>query len=758
MSYQVPQTRIFQTFGESVTVNVSSLTPVVVAPLYDVYDNFKVGLYENANVTFPYVGLSGSDMIVDGDIAGGVFKTFIRNAQVKGYAPITWAGDSGQEGDPGFIGADNKSLFTGLVVANGGGFPVPAGFPALSIGDTVVQAASGGTVKKVFKIAAFQQAGVEDPAVSLPTYDTAADHAETDMQIVVGEGFDPDVNQKLVFTITAGGTVGTDSVKASLAVNGVTVQSNIACGTSAVSLTGLAGLSVKFTSATAWTVGDKITVGVAAPAEATAQYNQGYSIVVLDDEVATPATGDTFTLYYGAGDITDPTGAAWNASTGLTLTAPLSKNGMQIFSGDVYVTYRIRKNDLNEKVYFAGTTTELTRLIGEKHPLNPMSIMCDLAMRNADGVGCGFISVPFDNLASYTKALEVIGTDTSCWSIVPYSEDVSIQNMVFDKIREFSSPAVMNWKTGWFGHDVADEEVVLDSFDATIGDGSSGDTSQNIYVDPADADISKVRFGDTVIVDGSEYSVLGVFTAVEDPYIWIDTPLASGVKTGLKVISKIDAGEKAAQVAAYAKSYNHERIRVFYADTPYLVDFPGEACPMCYLAAAWAGKRAGAAPHQPLTRSDISGIACKGTGGFSVDDLNTMADDGVWLTVTDADGSTYCRHQLTTKESDDNYNFKEDSKVANADEITMTIRSGLDKYYGRTNVTDAALEVIRLKAEQVILTIQSRVWPDLLGPQVTDVESITIEPDANFSDRVNLHITLDTPNPLNNLDIYLTIR
>jgi hypothetical protein len=179
---------------------------------------------------------------------------------------------------------------------------------------------------------------------------------------------------------------------------------------------------------------------------------------------------------------------------------------------------------------------------------------------------------------------------------------------------------------------------------------------------------------------------------------------------------------------------------------------------MSYLAAAWAGKRAGSAPHQPLTRSSIDGVSCRGLGGFTVDNFNRMADDGVWLTVTDNDGVTYCRHQLTTKESDENYNFKEDSKVANADEITMTVRAGLDTYYGRANVTDAALDVIRLKAEQVILNVKSRIWPDLLGPQITDVESITIEPDANFSDRVNLHIVLNTPNPLNNLDIYLTIK
>ena len=148
MNYQVPQTRIFQAFGESTAVRTSSLAPCILAPFYDVHENVKFGSYAAAAVSFPYIGMSGDDTISDSDISDGVFTTTLKNAQVQGYRPITY--QSSSDSSAGYLGADGKSFRTGIVVANGGGFAVPAGFPALQVGDTVVQKAQNGTVKATF--------------------------------------------------------------------------------------------------------------------------------------------------------------------------------------------------------------------------------------------------------------------------------------------------------------------------------------------------------------------------------------------------------------------------------------------------------------------------------------------------------------------------------------------------------------------------------------------------------------------------------
>lgn len=746
MSYQVPQTRIFTQFEESTAVSVSSLAACIVAPYYDVHDKIDFGSYESTATSFPYIGLSGDDRITSADIADGVFKTTISNAQVQGYKPITY---STTEGNAGYIGADNKSLTCGIVVANGGGFSVPAGFPALKVGDTVVQRASGGSTKAVCKIAGFQQANATTKTLGLPIFNTYAEHAAGDLTL----GGTPTITANAVvkIKITVGGTVAASSspVRADISLDDATpIVTDATVGTSAITITGT-GLTVTFTASKAWVAGDEISFGVFIGASATYQYDQGYSVVILDRAV-TAATGDTFTLYYSAGDINDPVGATWDTD-GLSLTASLTKNGIAIYSGEVLGTYRIRKNEYTDRVYSVSSTTELSGLVGTIHPLNPLSIMVYLALINSANNNVCFVAVADDSVEAYRNAFDVLGTTNEGWSITPYSENPIIQELAYTKALEYCGAAIMNWKTAWIGYDVENIQTIMEGVAGTVV--SPGD---KITID-ATYDITVVKYGDKIVKDGNEYTILSVVTSTATPYILIDTTLPTGAISGIKIIRVVKAQDKVDLVRTFARSFNSELVRVFFADAPYLTAWPTEKCPMTYLAAAWAGKRSGVAPHQSLTRSTITGIACRNTTGFTADQMNQMAEYGVWITVTDNNGSTYCRHQLTTKDTGENYNLKEDSKVSNAHEISMTFRAGLDSYYGRANVTETALEIIRLKAEEIALSIQGRSWSALLGPQITAVNNISIEQDANFSDRVNLYISLGTPDPLNNLDVYLTI-
>ena len=757
MNYQQPQTRIFTQFEASTAIRTSSLAACIVAPYYDVHDGTNFGIYTQGETetVYPYIGLSGDDRVTDADLTNKLFKTVIGNAQVQGYRSIPY---SSTEGDAGYLGADGKSLTTGFVVANGGGFSVPAGFPELKIGDVVIHSSDG--TDTVCYIAGFQKANATpetDNSWSLPDFNTYGDHSVGDISLTGSQALTTSAVLKI--KITSGGTVAaSDSpVRASISLdNGAPFLTNVTVGTSAISLSsgGLTLLNVVFESGTNWITDDEITFGLAAPCTSATPYDCGYSVIILDRAISA-TSGDTFTLYYSAGDVVNPTGATWQ-SDGLHLAGELSKNGIAIYSGTIKGTYRIRKNEYTGRVYNVTSTGDLTGLVGKIHPMNPLSIMTYLALANSDGSNATFIAVADDSYDAYEQAFDLVGSTNESWSIIPFSEDSAIQELAFAKTQEFCSASVMNWKTGWFGFDVEDETTIMQTLAGTIGSGS--DTSSNkLYVNPQTYDITIVEYGDKVIRDGNVYTVQSVITSVQNPYILLDTVLPAGAVSNLKVIRKISAQDKVDLARTYARSFNSELVRVFFADNPYLTSWPEEACPMSYVAAAWAGKRSGVAPHQSLTRSTLTGIACRNTTGFTADQYNQMAEYGVWITVTDNNGSTYCRHQLTTKDTGENYNLKEDSKVSNAHEIFMTYRSGLDAYYGRANVTDTAMELIRLKANEITTNIIGRSWSALLGPQVTEINDIRIEKDPNFSDRVNLYISLATPDPLNNLDVYITI-
>ena len=236
MSYQVPQTRIFTQFEASNAISTSALAACVVAPYYDVHADIAFGKYPDTK-EFPYIGLSGDDRITSADITDKVFTTIIKNAQVLGYNPIPY--QSTTEGDAGYVNTAQRSLATGLVVAEGGGFSVPEGFPALKVGDIVTQTASGGTSpKKIFKIAGFMQADATSYGIGLPKFETAGEHNTTDITL---EGtHDLAYNAVMTIRITTGGTVTAEDspVKAAISLNdGAIILSNFTCDPTGGTLT-----------------------------------------------------------------------------------------------------------------------------------------------------------------------------------------------------------------------------------------------------------------------------------------------------------------------------------------------------------------------------------------------------------------------------------------------------------------------------------------------------------------------------------------
>lgn len=165
----------------------------------------------------------------------------------------------------------------------------------------------------------------------------------------------------------------------------------------------------------------------------------------------------------------------------------------------------------------------------------------------------------------------------------------------------------MNWKTAWLGYDTESLQTVMATLAGEVhtpeyytnSGTESAATSNRIYVSAASYDITVLKAGDVIQYNGNTYTVVSVFTAVTNPYILINAQLAVGAISGASVIRPVSAADKAAEVSAYASSFNSELVRVFYGDTPYLTAFPTADCPMSYVAAAWAGKRSGV----PRTRA-----------------------------------------------------------------------------------------------------------------------------------------------------------
>lgn len=79
-------------------------------------------------------------------------------------------------------------------------------------------------------------------------------------------------------------------------------------------------------------------------------------------------------------------------------------------------------------------------MIGAPHPLNPLSMMCSLALANSNGSSVTFVAVADDSDNAYAKAFEIVGTNGNAWAVTPYSESVTVQQYAFNAVKEFGSP------------------------------------------------------------------------------------------------------------------------------------------------------------------------------------------------------------------------------------------------------------------------------------------------------------------------------
>jgi len=221
------------------------------------------------------------------------------------------------------------------------------------------------------------------------------------------------------------------------------------------------------------------------------------------------------------------------------------------------------------------------------------------------------------------------------------------------------------------------------------------------------------------------------------------------------VTRKADAYSKAVEVASVARTLDDPRLRLVTGDAPALQEF-ADPVPSAYLAAAAAGLRSACAPHQPITRVTLEGVNLLNSTGYTASALDAMAAGGVWIAVRDeGSGSVYTRHQLTTCSS--KYNQREDSKITNADEISRFYREELGDLFGRSNISDELIETLYLRLNTVYQRISARNWDWRLGRQITGVTDTVVQRDPDLADRLLVKVSLTTPDPLNNLDVYITI-
>jgi hypothetical protein len=212
--------------------------------------------------------------------------------------------------------------------------------------------------------------------------------------------------------------------------------------------------------------------------------------------------------------------------------------------------------------------------------------------------------------------------------------------------------------------------------------------------------------------------------------------------------------ELAAAIATNAGAWGNRRVRAVWPD---LINSGGELTDGMFLAAALSGLSSAVVPHQGLTNVQVSGFddAERSRDKFNGDQLNDMADSGVWIVTQDDDGNILSRHALTSDNTD--LNSQEEMVTRNVDSMSFLFLNRLAPYIGRANVTPSALDIISVEITACISFLKANGYTDTLGSQLIDGEISQLRQHALLKDRIVAVLDLEIPYPLNNIEVHLVV-
>lgn len=174
------------------------------------------------------------------------------------------------------------------------------------------------------------------------------------------------------------------------------------------------------------------------------------------------------------------------------------------------------------------------------------------------------------------------------------------------------------------------------------------------------------------------------------------------------------------------------------------------------LAAAAAGMRSYQPCHRPLSNLRYTAVSLNETLGFTRSDLKELGANGIWL-ICNKNGVPTNMRQVTT-EASDNINYSEESIVANADEIAMTLANIGEDKVGCSNITNQLLlalaDDITLIMDSKLLNVSGSAY---IGPQLLSWTLDSLEQDATNLDHITATITCTPPKPFNTFKMTLVI-
>lgn len=203
--------------------------------------------------------------------------------------------------------------------------------------------------------------------------------------------------------------------------------------------------------------------------------------------------------------------------------------------------------------------------------------------------------------------------------------------------------------------------------------------------------------------------------------------------------------------AAIGSSYRSQAV---WADG---VLYHGQEVGTYAVAAAAAGMRSGEVTYRPISNLGYNFFSLAESNGITSTGLKKLGKEGIWLIATNFDGTPINLRQLTAAASN-NLNKDEESIVANADSIALTLCRVGENLVGCSNISPDLLvalhDTLTGIMDRYLLNLTGNAY---IGPQLLSYTIDRLEQDPVQLDHIYATITCEPPKPFNRFVMTLRI-
>tara|TARA_Y100001938_G_scaffold120883_1_gene168016 strand:- start:5357 stop:8071 length:2715 start_codon:yes stop_codon:yes gene_type:complete len=635
-------------------------------------------------------------------------------------------------------------------------------------------------------------AGPTDPVVG-DSYTFTIDDVTTANNATSGGTYTGTKDTTYIVEVVEGAVYGTNAKIKVSTTNGIDASGPHAVSASATDVAiGNFGLQIQFDHATGLYKGDKFRF------DATAAKDGNFNKLVLAHDMNATIRGatnldlklsikknievpanrasaagtynwSTTSTQITINDSIDAYDADWADSAG-------ELQPLDVESGTIYAQYREWLQDKVGSIGALQDTGDISKLAGPLDPDNPLKWGVYKALSNSNGTYVKFTGVKDpDDTDEWSDALALAVGRDDVYGLVPLTHNKTVLDLFEGHVNSQSGATAGRWRVMWTVADADDTIEVVGAttssdsnvVQATLSDDpdTAGTQYTRLEIASGNADLESlnVEAGDIVRylwgTDGfgnDTYSEFVVSSVINESALLLTTAHDEAVGTAEKVEiwHTRDKNELAAAIGTNAGAWGNRRVRAVWPDN---INQGGQLADGMYLAAALAGLTSGVVPHQGLTNLQVSGFddASRSKDLFNGDQLNTMANSGVWVITQDDEGNIITRHALTTDSTD--LNSREEMVVRNVDSMSYLFLNRLSPFIGRTNVTPSALDMINVEVTAAIDFLKANGYTDTLGGQLIDGEITQLRQHALLKDRVVIVVNLEIPYPMNNVEVHLVV-